>query len=311
LLCLGDPWLFLLGALLIGFGYGPITPASSHMLALSTPAKNLSLVFSIKQTGVPLGGVLAGLLAPLLEEAFGWRGALLTVAISCVLCSAAAQSLRSSHDDARRASHPLGVGTFGELARLLHESPPLRTLALSSFCFSTFQLSITTYLVTYLHETFGYSLLAAGAAMSLVQASGVVGRVFWGLAADRHLGAITTLVALACTMTLAGLLLGTAPVSLPAPVLMVVICLAGATGLGWNGTFLAEVTRQAPAGLAGRATGAILACTFAGVVVGPPLFGVVASLTGSYRLAFGAVILGPALAAALLYWRRGKFAGHR
>lgn len=55
-----------LGAFLIGLGYGPITPASSHLLSRSTPAHRMSLVFSIKQTGVPLGGVLAGALVPTL-----------------------------------------------------------------------------------------------------------------------------------------------------------------------------------------------------------------------------------------------------
>src|SRR6218665_2121030 len=39
-----------MGAFLIGCGYGPITPASSHLLARTTPAHRLSLVFSIKQT---------------------------------------------------------------------------------------------------------------------------------------------------------------------------------------------------------------------------------------------------------------------
>ncbi len=53
-----------LGALLVGIGYGPVTPASSHLLARTTPARSLSLVFSVKQTGVPLGGVMAGLIVP-------------------------------------------------------------------------------------------------------------------------------------------------------------------------------------------------------------------------------------------------------
>ena len=47
------------GAVLIGFGYGPITPASSAILARTTPAHRFALVFSIKQTGVPLGGAFA------------------------------------------------------------------------------------------------------------------------------------------------------------------------------------------------------------------------------------------------------------
>ncbi|MCB2033843.1 MAG: MFS transporter, partial [Ottowia sp.] len=77
LLC-AVPWLpaVALGALCIGAGYGPITPASSHLLALTTPPHRMSLVFSIKQTGVPAGGMLAGALVPGLLLLVGWQGAL-------------------------------------------------------------------------------------------------------------------------------------------------------------------------------------------------------------------------------------------
>ena len=57
-LCLcASAWLpmIALGALLIGLGYGPITPASSQILARTTPPEQMGLVFSIKQTGVPVG----------------------------------------------------------------------------------------------------------------------------------------------------------------------------------------------------------------------------------------------------------------
>ena len=49
------PSALLLAALLLGMGYGPITPASSHVLIQTTPANRLNLVFSVKQTGVPVG----------------------------------------------------------------------------------------------------------------------------------------------------------------------------------------------------------------------------------------------------------------
>ena len=92
------PWLpaVALGAVLIGLGYGPITPASSHLLARSTSPERLSLVFSIKQTGVPLGGVLAGALVPGLLLWVGWQAALLAVAVACGVCAALAQPLRQS-----------------------------------------------------------------------------------------------------------------------------------------------------------------------------------------------------------------------
>jgi len=62
-------------AVVLGLGYGPITPASSHILARTTPASRMSLVFSIKQTGVPAGAALAGAVLPAAALAFGWLGA--------------------------------------------------------------------------------------------------------------------------------------------------------------------------------------------------------------------------------------------
>ena len=46
----GNMPLLIVSALLLGIGYGPVTPASSHVLAKTTSLKNLSLVFSLKQT---------------------------------------------------------------------------------------------------------------------------------------------------------------------------------------------------------------------------------------------------------------------
>src|SRR5690606_38318707 len=77
----------LLGAVLVGFGYGPITPASSHLLARTTPVHRMSLVFSVKQTGVPLGGALAGAIVPTLQALAGWQEALWCVAAACLACA--------------------------------------------------------------------------------------------------------------------------------------------------------------------------------------------------------------------------------
>ena len=49
-----------LAPVVIGLGYGPITPASSHVLARTAPPSRMALTFSIKQTGVPAGAALPG-----------------------------------------------------------------------------------------------------------------------------------------------------------------------------------------------------------------------------------------------------------
>ncbi|HET9749384.1 MAG TPA: hypothetical protein VFS06_08805, partial [Casimicrobiaceae bacterium] len=78
------------------------------------------------------------------------------------------------------------------------------------------------------------------------------------------------------------------------------------------GVQLSEVARHAPPGSAGKVTGATGFVTFAGVVVGPPLFTALSSATGSYRIgfaAFGAASIVAAL--ALLVRARSRDSGAR
>ena len=65
--------------------------------------------------------------------------------------------------------------------------------------------------------------------------------------------------------------------------------LFGATAIGWNGVYLAEVARLAPAGQAGVLTGGTLFFTYFGVVAGPPAFAALVSVTGSFATGYAAI----------------------
>jgi MFS family permease len=56
-------WLAI-AAVVLGLGYGAAAPASTHLLVPHTPARVLNMVMSLRQIGVPLGGVLGSLLLP-------------------------------------------------------------------------------------------------------------------------------------------------------------------------------------------------------------------------------------------------------
>lgn len=297
------------GALLVGLGYGPITPASSHLLARTTPAHRLSFVFSIKQTGVPLGGVLAGLIVPGLAQLAGWRAAFLGVAAANLLCALAVQPLRPSLDADRDPDRPLsaGNGLAGPL-RLVFGQRSLAVLAGVSFLFSIAQLSLTSYLVTFLHQDLDMDLVAAGILLAVSQAAGVGGRLLWGYLSDHLFGPVRTLCGLSVLVALCALAVPWLHVFGSQWLVLAVLCLFGGSAIGWNGVYLAEVARQAPAGQASVATGGTLAMTFLGVVVGPPVFGWVASLSGSYGFAYATLAAPAALSLALLWRHRGAFA---
>jgi len=95
------PAVIAVGAVLIGIGYGPATPASSTILVKRTPERLRNLIMSIRQTGVPLGGAIAGALVPALLVAYGWRAAALIVAALCALYAVALQPVRAQYDGER------------------------------------------------------------------------------------------------------------------------------------------------------------------------------------------------------------------
>lgn len=298
-------WAIAIGAVLVGFGYGPMTPASSHLLARTTPAHRMALVFSIKQTGVPLGGALAGAIVPPLQLLVGWQHALLAVAAACLLCAVVAQALRAEFDADRDPARPLGLGNLLEPMRLVLAVPALRLLAGCSFVFSVAQLSLTTYVVTFLTGELAYGLVAAGAVLAISQVGGVFGRVWWGYASDRWLGATRMLAFLGSVMTVSALATAFLQPGAPHLLVLVVLFVFGASAIGWNGVYLSEVARQAPAGRAGIATAGTLAITFLGNVLGPPLFGGISGAFDSYRAAFIALAVPLAVCAAVL-WRNAR-----
>ena len=295
------PWLpsMVLGAVLIGLGYGPITPASSHLLARTTPKHQMSLVFSIKQTGVPLGSMLAGAVVPPLALLGNWQLSLVLVAVVCLLCAWVSQSLRAELDSDRQSDSAIRWGNLIEPIRLVLAHRALLIMAFCSFLFSMVQLSLTTYLVTFLHDDLTYGLVAAGLALSVTQLGGMGGRVVWGFVADRWLGARRMLASMMALGALASAFL---TIDTPQAVVIVILVGFGSSAIGWNGVYLAEVARRAPPGMASMATGGTLAFTFLGVVVGPPLFGALSGLFGTYRAGFVGLMVMASVSGTVLYF---------
>lgn len=275
-----------LGAALLGLGYGPITPASSHLLAHSTPAHRLSLMFSIKQTGVPLGGILAAALTPALCLLIGWRLSLTCMALACVCCAALAQPLRGQLDRDRVPHFPIKLRDLLEPVRLVAREHALKSLAVFGFFFCAVQLCLTTYGVIYLTTELDFGIVAAGLALSACQFAGVIGRVAWGLIADRWLGPMRTLALLALIVSICCVGIGLLQPTTPSALVLALLLVYGATAIGWNGVFLAEISRKSPPGLTGTATGGSAAFMSLGIVMAPPVFALVASNLGSLKIGF-------------------------
>ena len=275
-----------LSALVIGFGYGPVTPASSHILARRSPARMMSFIFSVKQTGVPLGGVLAGAIVPTLVLTSGWKTSVVLIGIFTTSLVFALAPIRTELDQERQAGRPISFGGVSRPLVMVLKHRRLRQLAVISFLYAGMQLSLFTYLVIFLTGNIGMALVAAGFILSAAQIAGTAGRIIWGIVADRYVSPRLLLGLLGICMSAGALATAGISPAWPTWVIVAIISFFGATAIGWNGIYLAEAARSAPPGSAGEATGGTLFFTFLGVVLGPSLFAAVASFFDSYPHGF-------------------------
>ncbi len=288
---------------LIGAACAIETPASSEILARLAAPEQRTFIFSLKQTGVQVGGVLAGIAFPAALPGLGWRGAMAALAALLVISALALETLRPRLAPHAPPPRPRGASP-GRLAFVLRNRA-LRDLATASFVFHAMQACLNVFLVAYLVEEHGYSLAGAGLLLAAAQLGGFVGRLGFGLAVGPRLGAIRLLVGVGFGMSAAAAAValgaGVAP-----PLLLGVLCfLFGLTASGWNGVFLAEVAREAPAGEIARVTGGVMITAYAGLILGPVAFS--AAATAAATLGAGYLLLAGATLAGALVLRR---AGH-
>ena len=278
--------LLALSPLLLGLGYGPITPASSHVLIRTAPPSRMALTFSIKQTGVPAGAALAGALLPGLALAQGWRATYVAIAALGIGIALAAQSTRATLDADRQPGRAISfAGVFAPL-KVVFGTRALAELALTGFFYAATQVCLSSFLVIYLTETLKFGIVAAGLALTVANVGGIVGRIAWGGTADHWVPPRVMLGLIGVAAALCAYATAAFGAHWPNAIMFAVCAIFGATAIGWNGVQLAEVARHSPAGQAGAVTGASGFVTFAGVVLGPPVFALLAASTGSYRIGF-------------------------
>jgi len=158
--------------------------------------------------------------------------------------------------------------------------------------------------VTFAVHRTGLSLVAVGAALSGGLTVSVFARMLWGWAADRF----------APRFVLAGLGLGMSGAALAAVAMSpnwpyaAVVALAvafGSTATAWQGVYLAEVAREAPADKVADATSGGMAVTFFCALIGPGAFSALNEATGYDATGF--IVVGAiTFVFGLAFLRRGQ-----
>ena len=281
-----NPWWLALSAVLIGAGYGPNTPSGSEVLGRVTPPRMRGLVFSIKQSGAPLGAMAGGLILPAMVAVGDWRTAVVTGALIVYAAAVAIEPLRARIDAGTRSSGPPRRASTLDAIRATLADVAMRRLTVAAFVLIAVHTCFQTFTVAYLVEHVGLGLTAAGSLFAVLSMAGAMSRVGLGWLSDRLRRARGVLVVLSLGASASCALFALFP-SLWTTTAMVLACVfAGVGSAGWYGVFLAEVARLAPSERIGLATGGALFFLYAAICAGPLVFTATVSLTDSYPAAF-------------------------
>lgn len=302
--CAGTLGFFALSAMIGAGGAAVSTPASSHLLGRFSPPRYAPLVFSIKQTAVPAGLLICGLLGPLLTGWWGWRGALLASAVACLVLALMLQPLRATFDADRVPDRRFRLSDFHTTLTVVIRSRELFNLSLACFVFNGLQTVFMAYFVVYL-TSLGHPLAVAGFVYSAATLIAVPGRILWGWIGSVVLPPRVVMGVLSVGMAASSVLAGLSGPDWSLPMLGLVGAGLSLTALSWNGILLAEAARLAPEGMRGAATGGVLSFGQVGALLMPLVFAALLALTGRYDYGFLFCAV-PSLLAGLALLRRPR-----
>jgi len=253
---------------LAGIVGGAANPAANLVLARRTRPARQGLVFGVKQAAVPLASLLGGVAVPAVALTVGWRWAFGGAALLAALTVAALPAPRRTLAEHRQGRQG------GERAAVL--SLPLVTLTAGLGLGMLAASGCSTFLVS-AGVALGFAKGAAGLVAAGAGAAAVVARVGIGARADHQGGGHLRVVALMLGVGVAGYLaLAVGTIDHDQVLFVVGAVVALGAGWGWNGLFNFAVVRShvyAPA----AATGVTQVGGRLGAMVGPLVFGVVAS----------------------------------
>ena len=257
----GEVWAFTVSAIIMGFGTSFSTPASSHLLAHHSPKKFAPLIFSIKQTGVPVGGLIAVVMVQVLvddDNVATWPDAFLATGLICLALMVILQPMRRQFDANRQPGYPVRFSDGIRNIRTASGDPNLRNLCMGMFAFVGLQGLFNSIFATFAQLDLGMDKRTALDILVVVNITAALSRILWGWIGSSLAPSRIVLSALAFLMGIATIALGASTAEVPVWLIATAALAFGASALSWHGLLLSEVARMAPPGQVGPITGGVL-----------------------------------------------------
>ncbi len=279
-----------------GLAYSFVNPATSKGVFLWFPPNRRGTAMGIKQTGVPLGGILGAALGALATQV-EWRALLYVVAAAAALAALASVSLPGGTKDAG------GRARFNLLTdiRAVLTDRNLNIFNLGVGFYQAGQFNFLTYITLFMREALQASQPLAAACLGMAQAASAAGRLGWGAVSDfLFRGRRKPVLVIMGSVGLGSfVLMSVITFGWDIRIAVTLAVVIGLTVPAYVALVQNIVVEAAEPRLAATAVGYNRIYAAAGATLGPPVFGATVDLTGGYSAGW-LMTAGMLLAAVLL-----------
>ncbi len=272
---LANQYFILVGAYyIIGFGYGMVTPATNSAIMTEYYPRHTSPM-GIKQSGVPMGTILATVALPLIVLHYSLRYAFLFLFMIAIVLALLTRGERSY-----QGSLGKNETIFKHMKEVL-KNRTLIVLSLITAFLSWGQQAVFTYFVLFLGSRNFYVLVAEDLFIVLLLGS-VIGRMLWPPITQRlfrgHRVKNYSLIMVLIGITF--LILPFVTFNLAEAAIMAV--LLGFTAVAWNSNYVTLVSEIAPKGNVGTYSALSMVIISVGSILGTPFSGFIVDATGTF-----------------------------
>lgn len=268
-----------------GFGYGAMHPASNRGVILWFPIRRRGTAMGIKQMGITTGSAMAALILLPMATQWGWRPVLLFASILLIIIAAIAFKF---YEDPLSPKSKVKNHTSNNMLSsvgLLLKNRLYLMVSTSAMALNGSQMILNTYIVLFTYEIHAIPLVSAGLLLVISEVGGSIGRIVWGIVSDIVFRGyrVIVLTIIAITSSLSALTLFLLPEGTAFGVFIPIVFIFGFCISGFNGIWMNAVTEYVPENLVGSASGFSIMLGSWGVIIGPPLFGLIVDLS-SYHI---------------------------
>jgi len=285
-------------AIFAGLGLTIITPSVNRAVLTGAPPGRRATSMGVMQSGIGIGGFTGASLLPVLGASIGWRSSIQgTAALSIVIAIIVFFAYRDEEEIPRAVT---GAAALKEDLISLFADRDLLCACIMGTVYGSVSASVIFHYTVFLSEDLHLTAGLAGLGLGLIHIGGIAGRPIWGWLSDGIFGGDRARTMLALGVLISGLYFLVGMVAygayLPLSIIVVLSLLLGLSVLSWIPVYFVTVGELAGEGQVGTATGLAMVFNRSGMLLAPPLFGLLADATGTYQA--GWLLLGAIMAIA-------------